>query len=79
MASRKRGESLAKANGNGSTSSSYSPLDARTDPMRWRMKDVRGVQTWHYLQTEEELKAWPQSTADKWYLGLETVSGGDFE
>jgi lanosterol synthase len=47
--------------------------DQKTDYSRWRLKDDRGVQTWHYLETEEEVKEWPQSTADKWYLGLDTV------
>ena len=46
----------------------------KTDYTRWRLKDDRGCQTWHYLGSDEELKAWPQSTADKYFLGLETVS-----
>lgn len=45
----------------------------KTDYTRWRLKDDRGCQTWHYLQTDEEMKAWPQSTADKYFLGLDTV------
>ncbi|EUC41680.1 hypothetical protein COCMIDRAFT_8644 [Bipolaris oryzae ATCC 44560] len=44
----------------------------KTDYTRWRLKAVRGCQTWHYLQTDEEMKAWPQSTADKYFLGLDT-------
>lgn len=79
----------AKANGtaNGATEShaSQKVLDdtaglikttdghEKTDYTRWRLKDDRGCQTWHYLQTDEELKAWPQSTADKYFLGLDTV------
>src|SRR5690242_6422170 len=47
--------------------------DQKTDYSRWRLKDDRGCQTWHYLQTEEEVKAWPQSAADKYFLGMETV------
>ena len=46
----------------------------KTDYTRWRLKDDRGCQTWHYLQTDEELKSWPQSAADKYFLGLDTVS-----
>jgi lanosterol synthase len=46
----------------------------RTDYTKWRLKDDRGCHTWHYLKTEEEIKAWPQSTADKYFLGLDTVS-----
>jgi lanosterol synthase len=45
----------------------------KTDYTRWRLLDDRGCQTWHYLKTEEEIKAWPQSKADKYFLGLETV------
>nr|AFG34073.1 lanosterol synthase [Bipolaris eleusines] len=44
----------------------------KTDYTRWRLKDDRGCQTWHYLQTDEEMKAWPQSTADKYFIGLDT-------
>jgi lanosterol synthase len=47
--------------------------NAKTDMGRWRMLDERGRQTWHYLEDDEEAKKWPQSTADKWYLGLQTV------
>ncbi|KAF3054181.1 terpene cyclase [Didymella keratinophila] len=46
--------------------------DQKTDYTRWRLKDDRGCQTWHYLQTEEEVKAWPQSAADRYFLGMET-------
>jgi lanosterol synthase len=46
----------------------------KTDYLRWRLKDDRGCQTWHYLETDTEMKAWPQSTADKYFLGLDTVS-----
>ncbi|KAI4687077.1 uncharacterized protein J4E84_005448 [Alternaria hordeiaustralica] len=46
--------------------------DEKTDYTRWRLKDDRGCQTWHYLQSDEEMKSWPQSTADKYFLGLDT-------
>jgi lanosterol synthase len=46
----------------------------KTDHTRWRLKDVRGCQTWHYLKTDEEVEAWPQSKADKYFLNLGTVS-----
>ncbi|KAF3941061.1 hypothetical protein ABW19_dt0204546 [Dactylella cylindrospora] len=42
-----------------------------TDYSRWRLKDDHGRQTWHYL-SEEEAKKWKQSTADKYFLGLDT-------
>jgi lanosterol synthase len=45
----------------------------KTDHTRWRLRDVRGCQTWHYLETDEEVKAWPQSKADKYFLNLGTV------
>ena len=48
-------------------------LSERTDYSRWRMLDERGRQTWHYLEDDEDVKEWPQSTADKYYLGLPTV------
>lgn len=47
-------------------------LSERTDYSKWRMLDEKGRQTWHYLD-DEEVKKWPQSDADKWYLGLPLV------
>lgn len=49
------------------------PTDRTTDHTRWRLKDVKGRQTWHYL-TEEEAKEWPQTFADKYFLNLPLVS-----
>jgi len=48
-------------------------LSARTDYTRWRLLDEAGRQTWHYLESDEEVKAWPQSIADKWHLNMPTV------
>jgi len=48
-------------------------LSERTDYSRWRLLDERGRQTWHYLEDEEDAKEWPQSTADKYFLGLPLV------
>jgi lanosterol synthase len=48
-------------------------LDQKTDYSRWRLLDEQGRHTWHYLTTEEQVKAWPQTTADKYHLGLPTV------
>ncbi|KAG9806098.1 oxidosqualene-lanosterol cyclase, partial [Aureobasidium melanogenum] len=45
--------------------------DQKTDATRWRLRDVGGEQTWHYL-SEEQAKEWPQTTADKYFLGLPT-------
>ncbi len=47
--------------------------DPATDLQRWRLLDERGRQTWHYLTTDEDLEAWPQTTADKHHLGLPLV------
>jgi hypothetical protein len=48
--------------------------DRKTDYSRWRLLDERGRQTWQYLRTDEEVEKWPQSVADKYHLGLSTVS-----
>jgi hypothetical protein len=47
--------------------------EERTDYSRWRLLDEQGRQTWHYLTTDEEIQAWPQTVADKFHLGLPTV------
>ena len=49
------------------------PADEATDITRWRLLDEHGDQTWHYLEIDEEAKAWPQSSADKYHLGLALV------
>lgn len=72
MSVRKRGEAPSKANG--AIKSGSAVQDETTDLSRWRLKDDRGCQTWHYLQTDDELKKWPITTADKYFLGLDTVS-----
>jgi len=48
-------------------------LSGRTDYTRWRLLDEAGRQTWHYLESDEEVKEWPQSIADKWHLNMPTV------
>ena len=48
-------------------------LEDKTDRTRWRMLDDKGRHTWHYLEGDEAVKKWPQSVADKYYLGLDTV------
>ncbi len=58
---------------NGSTVTAHTK-DEATDIQRWRLLDERGRQTWHYLETDEEVKTWPQSTADRYHLGLPLVS-----
>ena len=48
-------------------------VDPATDIERWRLLDERGRQTWHYLQSDEQVKQWPQTTADRHHLGLPLV------
>lgn len=43
------------------------------DRTRWRMKSDDGRHTWHYLDDDQAVEKWPQSYADKWYLGLPLV------
>jgi lanosterol synthase len=51
-----------------------SRLDETTDRSRWRMRDDQGRLTWHYLEDEKAAKEWPQTAADKWYLGIPLVN-----
>ncbi|RYP78013.1 hypothetical protein DL769_003285 [Monosporascus sp. CRB-8-3] len=75
---------FAQPNGNGtarkrasgddfsSTETKRPNLEDKTDRTRWRMLDEKGRHTWHYLEEDEAAKKWPQSIADKYYLGLDT-------
>jgi len=76
MSMRKRGQANGHSNGrlNGSISKPARIEDPKTDYSRWRLRDDRGIQTWHYLQTDEEMRAWPQTVADRHFMGLDTVS-----
>lgn len=47
--------------------------DERTDINKWRLRDDRGRQTWHYLESDEEVAKWPQTIADRHFLNLPTV------
>ncbi|KAJ3225057.1 Lanosterol synthase (Oxidosqualene--lanosterol cyclase) [Clydaea vesicula] len=40
------------------------------DLHKWRLKVEDGRQTWHYLQSIEEEKNWPQTECDKYWLGI---------
>lgn len=51
-------------------------IEAATDPRRWRLKDDDSRHSWHYLTDDESMKAWPQSTADKYFLNLPLVWSG---
>ncbi|KAK3325993.1 terpenoid cyclases/protein prenyltransferase alpha-alpha toroid [Apodospora peruviana] len=45
-------------------------MEDRTDYSRWRMRDDESRHTWHYLEDDEDAKEWPQTLADKYFLGL---------
>ncbi len=45
----------------------------RTDYSRWRMRDDHGRHTWQYLEDDEAAKEWPQTYADKYFLGQPLV------
>lgn len=69
-----KGESNATSKSiNGTLKTLPGKQPTTTDRTRWRLLDERGRQTWHYLRTDDEVEEWPQSTADKWFLGLDTV------
>ncbi|EMF12290.1 terpene synthase [Sphaerulina musiva SO2202] len=57
---------------NGQQNGHAKSITSKTDYRRWRLKDDRGRQTWHYLTSDEEIKQWPQTIADKYHLGLDT-------
>lgn len=68
--------SSKKQTGNGhiGVSTKQSQIADKTDRTRWRLLDESGRLTWHYLEDDKAVARWPQSVADKWYLGLDTVS-----
>ncbi|KAL2176376.1 terpenoid cyclases/protein prenyltransferase alpha-alpha toroid [Thermothelomyces heterothallicus CBS 202.75] len=45
-------------------------LEEKTDYSRWRLRDDHGRHTWRYLEDDEAAEAWPQTYADKYFLGL---------
>lgn len=45
----------------------------RTSFERLRLKDDDTRHRWVYLEDESALQAWPQSYADKYFLGLDLV------
>ncbi|KAK5162917.1 uncharacterized protein LTR77_011078 [Saxophila tyrrhenica] len=72
MSVRKRGEApTANGKPNGTTTYHLEASDAKTDHTRWRLRDDDGRHTWHYLQTDEELKQWPMTVADRYFLGMD--------
>lgn len=47
------------------------PTKPFTDYSRWRLlvNDL-GRHTWHYLKSDEECEQWPQTSCDKFWLGM---------
>ncbi|KAI9647675.1 hypothetical protein NHQ30_004060 [Ciborinia camelliae] len=68
----KRGEKRSFDTSTTTQSTKRPKLQERTDYSRWRLLDERGRQTWHYLENDEDAAEWPQTTADKYFLGLPT-------
>ena len=48
-------------------------IEGKTDRTRWRLRTEGGRHTWHYLDSDEAAKEWPQTNADKYNLGLPLV------
>ena len=69
-----RNRDVKSTEANGTIHTDEKIKDAKTDHTRWRLRDDRGRQTWHYLQSDEDLKQWPMTVADKYFLGMDTVS-----
>ncbi|KAI9845829.1 MAG: Lanosterol synthase (Oxidosqualene--lanosterol cyclase) [Sclerophora amabilis] len=59
-------------NGGAAPARSAASSQQKTDYSRWRLLDERGRQTWHYLESDEQVKEWPQTVADRYHLGLPT-------
>ncbi|KAI5295622.1 Lanosterol synthase (Oxidosqualene--lanosterol cyclase) [Ascosphaera acerosa] len=66
------GDAIGNGNGNGIDHQEQFGPDEKTDYSRWRLVDEDGRQTWVYLKTEEEVRDWPQSVAEKYHLGMPT-------
>ncbi|KAK8153947.1 lanosterol synthase [Phyllosticta citrichinensis] len=58
-------------NANGALAA-HTTTEGKTDYSRWRLLDENGRQTWHYLESDDQLQNWPQTVADKYHLGLPT-------
>jgi lanosterol synthase len=76
------GATKRNANSNGTTtvvngSTQKGGLKETTDRTRWRLHNDRGCHIWHYLEDEEEASKWPQTAADKYFLGMETVCASE--
>lgn len=61
------------ADGNDVQGSTLNLGHTSTERTRWRLLDERGRQRWRYLRTDDEAKAWPMNTYERYALGLDTV------
>lgn len=68
-----RVKSRMPTSGPGSKLSGRPLAESQTDRTRWRIRDDESNHTWHYLEDDEAAKEWPQSTAEKYFLGLPLV------
>ncbi|KAK5993756.1 Lanosterol synthase [Cladobotryum mycophilum] len=60
-----------KRNSDAADSSAKKPrLGEKIDKTRWRLKDDDSRHTWQYLTDDEAAKEWPQSYAEKHFLGV---------
>lgn len=76
MAGGKSRRSIRAANsktGPGTEATEKLRTEYKTDPTRWRLKDNDGRHTWHYITDDGEMREWPQSMAEKWYMKLSLV------
>lgn len=74
LAATKKRPAGTQENGNGNVNEAKrARTESRTDYTRWRMRDQDSRHTWHYLEDDEAVKNWPQTDADKYYLGLPLV------
>lgn len=69
---KRTGDVNGDGDGDGHTAK-RSRIEDRTDYSRWRMRDDESRHTWHYLEDDAEAKKWPQTLADKYFLGLPLV------
>ena len=73
LRTRKRVNDDTNGDGEEKSVSKRPKLLETTDHSRWRLLNDEGRLSWHYLNDEKQAKKWPQSYADKWYLGLPLV------
>ncbi|KAK5071511.1 Lanosterol synthase erg7A [Lithohypha guttulata] len=63
------GHASGQLNGHAQSSAAN---EQKMDYSKWRIKDENGRHTWHYLDSEEQIRQWPQDVSTKYFLGLPT-------